>query len=197
MPTGYTADISDGISFETYALNCARAFGACVTLRDERGGGEIIPDEFLPSDYYLVAAQKARNELAALNAMSSAELERAAFSAWADDEIYRLTALKDKQDLRIAYESMLEEARAWTPPTPDHVGLRDFMCSQIKDSIEFDCNSKYYSTPVPQLNGSDWAAKRRANLEHDIQYYEQEHEKEVLRAAQRTEWVRALRNSLK
>jgi hypothetical protein len=197
MPTGYTADINDGISFETYALNCARAFGACVTLRDERGGGEIIPDEFLPSDYYLVAAQKARNELAALNAMSSAELERAAFGAWTDAEIRRLMGLEEKRNLRIAYENMLAEVSAWTPPTPDHVGLREFMCSQIEESIKWDCNDGYYSTPTPKLSGSDWAAERRAKLEHDIQYHEEEYEKEVLRTTQRTEWIRALRNSLK
>lgn len=40
MPTGYTADIKDGIDFKTYAMNCARAFGACVMLRDEPGGGD-------------------------------------------------------------------------------------------------------------------------------------------------------------
>lgn len=50
MPTGYTADIKDGISFETYAMNCARAFGACVSLRDKPSGGKVIPDAFEPSD---------------------------------------------------------------------------------------------------------------------------------------------------
>jgi hypothetical protein len=166
-------------------------------LRDERGGGEIIPYEFLPSDYDLVAAQRARDELAALNAMSSAELERAAFGAWADAEIRRLMALESNKSLFEAYTDMLVRAAMWAPPTPDHVGLRDFMCSQIEESIKWDCNGDYYSTLTLKLSGSDWAAKRREELEHDIQYHEQEHEKEVLRAAQRTDWVRALRNSLK
>lgn len=33
MPTGYTAAIADGIDFKTFAMNCTRALGACVTLR--------------------------------------------------------------------------------------------------------------------------------------------------------------------
>ena len=44
MPTGYTADIKDGIDFKTYAMNCARAFGARVMLRELaaliRSGGQ-------------------------------------------------------------------------------------------------------------------------------------------------------------
>ena len=37
MATGYTHAIEKGISFETFALTCARAFGACINLRDEPG----------------------------------------------------------------------------------------------------------------------------------------------------------------
>jgi len=38
MPTGYTAEIYEGekeVTFEKFALTCARAFGACITIRDE------------------------------------------------------------------------------------------------------------------------------------------------------------------
>jgi hypothetical protein len=37
MPTGYTAGVADGTitEFREYALLCARAFGACIMLRDE------------------------------------------------------------------------------------------------------------------------------------------------------------------
>ena len=44
-------------------MNCARAFGACVELRDEPGGGDRIPEAFEPSDYHLKAVEKARSEL--------------------------------------------------------------------------------------------------------------------------------------
>jgi hypothetical protein len=113
MPTGYTADIKDGIDFKTYAMNCARAFGACVMLRDEPGGGERIPDAFEPSDYHLKAVEKARVELAALDAMTPAECERAAAKAWDDAETSRLMRLEDCRKLRAAYEAMLSKVQAW------------------------------------------------------------------------------------
>lgn len=196
MPTGYTADIKDGISFNTYALNCARAFGACVTLRDDPAGGDRIPDTFEPSDYHLKAAEKARGELSALDAMTPDDLERSASDSWAQAEVRRRRSLVDLRKQREAYEAMLEKVNAWVPPTPDHAELREFMRKQIEQSIDFDCNESYYPTPTVRLTGEAWVAERRARLARGVQYHEQEHAGEVSRAATRTEWVRALRDSL-
>lgn len=52
MPTAYTADIAKGITFKQYAMNCARAFGALIDLRDKPANCEI-PDVVYPSDYHL------------------------------------------------------------------------------------------------------------------------------------------------
>ena len=37
MPSGYTEGVASGkvTEFKEYALLCARAFGACISLRDE------------------------------------------------------------------------------------------------------------------------------------------------------------------
>ena len=196
MPTGYTAAIKDGISFEKYALDCARAFGACVTLREEPSGGENIPDEFTPSDYHAKAGQKARDELAALVAMTPEQRERSAAKAWDDAETARLMRLEDKRKQREAYEAMLAKVNAWTPPTPEHAGLHEFMRTQIEQSIDFDCGGNYGTTPTPRLTGEQWAAQEAARLNRDIAYHEKEHAGEVERASSRTAWVRALRAAL-
>jgi hypothetical protein len=196
MPTGYTADIKDGTDFKTYAMNCARAFGACVMLRDEPGGGDRIPEAFEPSDYHLKAVEKARGELAALEAMTPAELERAAARAWDDAETSRLMRLEGYRKQRKAYEAMLAKVNAWAPPTPDHAGLHEFMRTQIEQSIDFDCNESYCSTPTVRLTGEAWAAAERERCRSDVQYHEKEHAGEVSCTATRTEWVRALRAAL-
>lgn len=196
MPTGYTADIKDGIDFKTYAMNCARAFGACVMLRDEPGGGDRIPETFEPSDYHLKAAEKARGELAALEAMTPAECERAAARAWDDAEASRLLRLDDYRKQRAAYEAMLAKVNAWAPPTPEHAGLHEFMRTQIEQSIVFDCNESYCSTPAVRLTGEAWAAAKRTRCLRDVQHHAKEYASEVSRAATRTEWVRALRAAL-
>ena len=196
MPTGYTADIKDGIDFKTYAMNCARAFGACVELREEPSGGDRIPDSFVPSNYHLEAEAKARDEFAALAAMTPAECERAAAKAWDDAETHRLMRLQEIAAQRAAYEAMLEKVRAWVPPTDEHKGLHQFMAEQIIESIRFDCSGDYYAKPTARMTGSDWADKRRAELARDVAYHLKEHAAEVARADSRTAWVRALRASL-
>lgn len=196
MPTGYTADIKDGIDFKTYALNCARAFGACVTLRDEPGGGDNIPDSFAPSDYNAKALNKARAELVALDAMTPAERERGAAKAWDDAETSRLMRLEDKRKQREAYEAMLEKVKAWTPPTTEHTGLHEFMRTQIEQSIDFDCVGDYDKTPTVRLTGGEWVAQRQVDLARDVAYHTKEHAAEVERANSRTAWVAALRASL-
>lgn len=196
MPTGYTADIKDGISFKTYAMNCARAFGACIELRDEPGGGEQIPEAFAPSDYHAKAAQKARDELAAVLAMSPAETERAAAKAWDAAETSRITTMQAKVAQRVAYEAMLSKVQAWTPPTEEHKGLHEFMATQIIESIRFDCDLSYYEKLTPRLSGAQWAWNEATRLNRDVAYHEREHAAEVKRAGDRTAWVAALRQSL-
>lgn len=196
MPTGYTAAIKDGISFKTYAMNCARAFGACIELRDEPGGGERIPEAFAPSDYHAKALEKARAELLALDSMTPDQCERAAAKAYYDAETNRVMRLDEIAAQRAAYDAMLAKVQAWTPPTSDHAGLHNFMATQIIESIRFDCDGDYYDKPTERMTGEQWAAKERERLTRDVAYHEREHAAEVKRAADRTAWVSALRDSL-
>ena len=196
MPTGYTCDIPNGIDFKTYALNCARAFGACVELRDEPFGGDKIPDSFEPSDYHLKEAKKLREELDAHTSMSDEELAVAAAKEWESQESHRLEMLGNIAKQRAAYEAMLEKVKAWTPPTPGHEALKTFMQDQIEQSIKFDCYTKYYETPAERPSWLDWAGEQRQKLEADLEYHEKKYEEEKKRAANQTAWVRALRASL-
>ena len=47
MPTGYTCQIETGITFEQFALNCSRAFGALSNMRDDPSGTPI-PNKIKP-----------------------------------------------------------------------------------------------------------------------------------------------------
>ena len=196
MPTGYTADIKDGITFKTFAMNCARAFGACVTLRDEPGGGDKIPEAFEESSYHAEQVEKAQAALAEFRALTPSQHMREASKAWDDAETYRITRLDAIQAQRKAYDAMLAKVMAWTPPTPEHDGLKEFMRSQIAQSIDFDCDESYYATPTPRMTGEQWAAQRLEMLERDLAYHQKEQAAESARTASRTGWVKALRDSL-
>lgn len=196
MPTGYTAAIADGIDFKTFLLNCARAFGACVMLRDEPGGGDKIPPEFTPSPYYAEALEKSRQRVIALSAMRAADQETAAAAAYAQAADDFAERRNKRYSLRAKYEAMLEQAKAWNPPTPEHVGLRDFMVSQIEESIKFDCDGSYDKPPV-RLTGPAWFAEEMERAQKSLAYDTKAHAEELARVADRNAWIKALRESIK
>lgn len=62
MPTGYTANIKNGITFEEFALDCARNFGALIIMRDEPKDAPI-PEQFEASKHHEEATSKYLEEL--------------------------------------------------------------------------------------------------------------------------------------
>jgi hypothetical protein len=121
MPTGYTAPIADGITFEQFALGCARAFGALVTMRDEPANAPI-PERFESSDYHQKALEKAHGQLSAIGAMTVAELSYAAKKQYETDRDRFLKLIAEKNIQRASYDAMLAQVNAWMPPTDDHQG---------------------------------------------------------------------------
>ena len=196
MPTGYTAAIKDGIDFPSFVLDCARAFGACITLRDEPAGGKVIPDVFDPPDYHLKAIERSVSRLSELAAMSAHDREQAAKRDWEKERVRLAQMIEEKRNLLAAYRSMLDKVNAWTPPSPEHEGLKKFMCEQIEESIRFDCDTSYLGESVALLSGNEWFSRQVASCNKDLDYHKKEHVLEVKRAAGRTRWVQQLRNSL-
>lgn len=196
MPTGYTAAIADGITFKEYAMSCARAFGALVTMRDEPADAEI-PQEFKPSTYNLERLQDARQELSILERMTMVEANLNAQADYTALELRRAKQLEEIKDLRCKYESMLTECKKYVAPTPDHAEFRAFMICQIEESIEFDCSTSFYDNPTVLLSGEEWLEQQIGQAKKDIVYHEYEYDKECQRVKERNAWVKALRESLK
>lgn len=194
MPTGYTANVVDGrvTDFRTFALDCARAFGACVELRDEGGGGEKIPEEFHPSTYHLEACLRDQQRQRDVCAMSDAECEAAALRAYTDEVARRSKSLQRDADENERLYSMLRKVESWVPPTTEHIELKNFMIQQLTVSL-----NQHYERPMPVLlSGAVWRQAELARLEKSIAYLKAEHAKEEDRARGRTRWVRELRDSL-
>src|SRR4051812_1949420 len=127
MPTGYTAKIYENkpISFEDFALECARAFGACIMQREENS--DVKPKLNEESNYHSEALDKAKKELDEfLNtkrtklALDFAEDQQKSIKD-ANDSIKKIT------EMRKRYEKMIVEVEKWIPPTKDHVNLKSFM----------------------------------------------------------------------
>lgn len=192
MPTGYTAAVQDGsvTEFPEFAMQCARAFGALVTMRDEPSDAQI-PDEFTPSDYHQNAIATAK----AMNAMTPIECNDAAQEAFDELVASRKKRQAERLEQMARYTAMRSKVGAWAPPTPDHDQLREFMLDQLDSSIKFDCSGYDEQPPVLQT-GPEWHAASKTQVLRDIKYHEKAHAEEVDRASGRTKWVQALRASL-
>lgn len=192
MPTGYTCDIENGISFEKFVLNCATAFD----IRARDGDNRLLPVE--PSDYYKRQAGETEQELAVLLAMDEEAYYQKARLAQEEDIEYQKERQQKNQQLRAKYESMLKKVKEWTVPTKEHESLKNFMISQIQESIKFDCHEweKSSEKPLTKARAKELKEDEIAMLRQQIEKYNMEYQEEVQRAKRQTAWIADLRDSL-
>ena len=197
MPTGYTAPIKDGISFREYALGCARTFVPLTTIRDGVMNTSI-PDEFKPSDYYSNQLKDRYKKLTFFTSATDAELEKRMQKEYNDDLEFYYEHLKVWNKEKEKYEDMLVQAKAYKPPTPEHIRYAEFLVSQLEQTIEYDYNYNLEDmTQVPiKKEVKTYRTENIERIQKEIQYYEKEDLKEMERAKSRTEWVKALKKSL-
>lgn len=194
MPTGYTSGIQDGEikTFREYALLCARAFGACITLRDDPLSSDI--PEFTVGDYYVKRVETERAELEKLQAMTPEEIAKAYADFYANDDKWRIEANEKKEKDRAAYQAMLDEVRAFEPASDEHKGHRDFMIQQLTDSIPWDCGEPYELLKREPIGA--WHANQIADKAKYLARAIESLEEERQRTESRNNWVRLLRESI-
>ncbi len=194
MPTGYTSDIAKGIDFKNFALNCAKAFGARTPIRDSENSE--IPSLFEPSDHHKKKILRIEQGLTALDLMDDKQIKESNHRDWQIANTQRLNRRYDAVKLRNDYESMLRQVDDWKPPSSDHTRLKNFMRSQILNSIMFDCDENLHSIPIHKDPDEVWLVMLKSSLKKDLIYHKREHAQEVERANKRTKWVNDLRSSL-
>ena len=196
MPTGYTSNVATGkvTDFREYALQCARAFGACIELRDEPISSDI--PEFTPSDHNAKALREAERGLAAFASMKH-EDRRALYAAETEQRIARANErINENREQLKRYEAMLAKAKAFKAPTEDHKKFAAFIVSQLEESIRFDCMGDYYEKEKRPVPFEQWQSQKRAEFLRDIEYHEKANREEMERTAKRNEWVLALKRAL-
>ena len=195
MPTGYTQKLMEsGQSFPDFVLGCARAFGACVTMRDDPQDTPI--PEFKPSDFNAKAKVEAEAEIARLEAMTPEE--RVAYGEEkkaAALAIYRgLLERETAQNARL--DVMRDQVEAWTAPTKEHLELKKFMLQQIKVS-RHDTSGAVARISELEKQGPEFyyeEALRKARW--SVEYHTKSQKEEEDRVAARNEWVRQLKQSI-
>lgn len=196
MPSFYTEKIGKGITFQKFAMCCARAMGACIIMRDEPANAEI-PKSFKPSTYNAKQLRKAQKHLATVSAMPLSACAAAAGEAYEKAKSFRDKEISERSELKLKYERMLSEVNAWNPPTADHVGMKEFMTEQIVQAINFDCDTSYFGECPPlRMSAKNWKAAEIAAAAKDIVYHQKAQDEEVERTNKRNAWLKELRKSL-
>lgn len=196
MPTGYTYKVQNGetTSFKDFAMECAKAFGVCIDLKDTPNAE--IPEKIEPDECYLYWYNEARSALEEFCQLSDQEKE-SRYNEYCKEEEKRAKNRRDTKKLeKERYEAMLKKVRAWQPPSSEYENMKAFMIEQLEDSIDFDCRESSFDYPeLPCFE--EWAEKRKKRLRENITKYWGEWQEEKLQAESRTNWLKLLRESIK
>ena len=192
MPTGYTSDIKDGITFKQYALGCARAFGALFHMRDKPCDVEI-PDEVPVSDYHTEELKKYKEELSFLEKCNYADFVRLCNEQNEKKQLEYEQRAEDNRLLKQKYVDMLSKVEAWEPPSEDHVELKKFMIDQLESSIKVDV---YKENPPVMVDVDEYITRRKNGLVKEIKYHTEKLQEEIESAKERSVWIKKLKKSL-
>ena len=199
MPSGYTEGVASGkvTEFKEYALLCARAFGACLSLRDEPLSSEI--PEFKVSDHYLRRIKEAEEKIASLLSMTQQDKEEN-FNKYVSDIVKSAEEkLSERTEIKQRYEKMLEQARNFYPPSPEHYHYKSFMIEQLEQSIVWDCSDDYYLSQVAEIKSlslEQWFYLQLDTAQSDLDYYKEQWQEEQDRVDHNNRWVKQLKESL-
>ena len=197
MPTGYTAELCEKEqSFALFALGCARAFGACIEQR-ESPQNELpkVPEE---NSYHETEHQAAVAEVARLESMPV--VDRIALGKKKrQKEIADCNAsIKRKTVVRNRILKMIDAVNQWQPPSPDHVGFKEFMLEQLGTTLNHDGDVEYYKRELNKAKNStpmSYYDDKVESAKWSVKYHKENMEKEVDRNNGRKEWINALYDS--
>lgn len=200
MPTGYTSNIynNKNVTFDDFVLQCARAFGACIMQRDDSMSDPPKKQEVdtYHLDRYHAAVEKLEVFLKIPKKKKIAELKLEIARKNKEIAANNIKRKKETDALKTRYLEMLQKVIQWTPPTPDHEGLKKFMIEQLNSSIEFDCSYSYTEQLINE-SPSQYYDTLVSRMKKDITYHEEGYAAEVKCVNSRNKWIDNLYNSLK
>lgn len=205
MPTGYTAGIIDGeiTTFEQFATQCSRAFGATIHMRDNPLDSPYEPRT--PSQYYVNSLQSQREKLEETKTMTDEAIVQDFETLLKDSLEYHERELEKTKVNLGRLNSIMESAKSWVPPTEDHEGVRDYMIDQLEITIKADGDPSYHVNKIVQAKkeleeGIDpkvYREEKIKEIEDRISYYEGEVQKELERCKQSNDWMDKFLESIK
>jgi len=204
MATGYTIELLNGNinSLEEFAKLCVKAFGSTQHQQDEPLNTPLRKAVVGKENKKAIRVlKKSIKEFDELTDKQLIEDERKALKQARVDHLSRIVKIKDAKK---KLTDLLRETQIWTPPTEKHNNLKEFMISELKDSIEKDCNVQPVNELIEDIDGRlstidpkkirkihiD-ALNQKMDIHIERQKYDEDH------VAQSNKWVGELIESFK
>jgi hypothetical protein len=186
--------VVDGASFPEFAMECSRSFMPLISLRDTPEAP--IPTRIEPDTrQYERVLRESRIRKAEIESMSREETQAA---VEAEVSAYEQRMEELRRELRHSagkLRAMRAEAEAWTPPTPEHAALKQYMIEQLDREIEWQ-DRKLDGDELARIDGQEWQRRMLSKIDAEIAHAEEQIKKERSRAESATIWLRQLRESL-
>jgi len=204
MPTGYTAEIVEGKvkTFKEFAQKCMRAFGSTIHMRDEPLDKKYRPRKV--EKYYIEAVQKCEDEINKLKKANDQFFIDKVKDELKRNYTYYEKKLKNISGCKARLDSILEDAKKWTPPTEDHTEIKDFMIKQLEETINHDADSSYYEEELnvtmhrmqSPIDISSIKKEMIADAEKDLVRAKKRLDEEIERCEDSNKWVEQFLKSI-
>lgn len=196
MPTGYTAIIEENpnCTLKDYILRCSRAFGALISMKEDRLDAPL-PDKLVPDSYYQKQYSLALEKLDAVKNLTLKEVKVAVEREYQDKIASRIDYIKTKNIKTAQYDAMREEVKSWIPPSPKHEDLKTFMLQQL--DISWTSWDRNYVPEVPKkITPKEHKQFLIKDAENRVEFCKKQWEEEILRTEERNEWLDQLYRSI-
>jgi hypothetical protein len=204
MPTGYTAEIIDGkvTTFKEFAQKCMRAFGSTIHMRDEPLDKKYVPRKV--EKYYIESVKEAKKKLDELKKADDQFFINKVKGELKSDYTYYEEKLEKVLESKARLDSILKDAKNWSPPTEDHTGIKDFMIQQLEETLKYDGNTEYYETELKEIKKKmespiDISTIRKEMIEdaeEDLENSKNRLEEEIKRCDDSNKWVEEFLKSI-
>lgn len=208
MPTGYTYKVVDGTStsLKEFALDCAKAFGALIELKDAPRDAKIpvkLDDSSITRarDSWTQASDRWKE----LQAYTETEWKKLSYNRWLESlESRRNYRLRNEQE-RTRVNMMLEKVRAWKAKySPEDLKNKEkieyfnFLEQQLTISYPYklDDYEKAENDPIAPM---DWETFRNEEIKRfldEISYRSENLEETIEREEGKQKWIDDLRTMI-
>jgi hypothetical protein len=168
MPTGYTSDLYSGkdVEFNDFVLACARGMGAFIHQRDDSMHEKPTPI-ILDVSMQKNQIDKLQQEYDDFTALT-VEDQHALYGDYViESEKREQESEVRRKAVRKSYTDMLAKVLFWEVPA-ELQSLKEFMESQLRESIDFD--TRKFKGSIPTF--SEWQNSKTDGVLKSIDHWE-------------------------